>query len=119
MPEQSISLSESVSLSEEPVEPNASGDEFVVTCPPFPETFSALNLDNMKCRPFLERAELMQAQRMPGPRIDPMKYRSHEVPMTAPQPNPEDLVYLQGMPSPDRGQTFHWPHEQRERPSGD
>jgi hypothetical protein len=107
MPEQSLSLSESVSLSD-----NRIGAEVITTCPLLNETRVPLDLTAMGCRPFLERTEQMQAQRMPGPRIDPMKYRAHEIPLEVPLPNPEGLVFKHGMPPPDRGQTLPWPHEQ-------
>lgn len=79
-------------------------------CTGLDETRVELNLPSMGCRPFLERAGLLQAQQMPGPRIDPMKYRAHEIPLEAPLPNPDGLAYLTGDPVPDRGQTLPWPN---------
>jgi hypothetical protein len=107
MTEESLSLSESASLSG-PI-------EFI--CPPLNEEFVPLDLSLASPKPFLERTGLLQAQQMPGPRMDPMKYKSHEIPLEAPQPNPEGLGYLLGIPSPDRGQSIPWPHGPRDAPS--
>lgn len=113
MTEESLSLSESVSLSD-----NRTGAKVETVCPPLNETHIELNLNLMGCRPFLERRGLLQAQRMPGPRIDPRKYKAHWIPLEPPLSNAEDLDHLTGEPTPpDRGQTFHWPHPQREAPT--
>lgn len=112
MGEESLSLSESVSLSD-----NRLGLEVEATCPPLNETRIEFDLNMMGCRPFLERAGLMQAQRMPGPRIDPLKYKAHEVPLEPPLPNADGVEHLTGSPPPDRGQTLHWPHPSLEEPT--
>lgn len=89
---------------------NVDGPGVEADCPGLNETRIALALEMMGCRPFLERAELLQAQRMPGPRIDPAKYKAHEFPIEPPLPNAEGVNYLTGAPPPDRGQTYPWPH---------
>ena len=79
-------------------------------CCPDTETEVVYDWQLSSAKSFLERVSLLQAQRMPGPRMDPESLRSHNIPLVAPQPNPEGQHHLEGEPVPDRGQTFHWPH---------
>lgn len=120
MAEQSLSVSESL-------EPNSTGAHVETTCPPLNEERVELDLNLMGCRPFMERSNyycdscpgqegLIQSQRMPGPRINPMGYRAHEIPMEPPIPNAHGVWWLPGVPPPDRGQTYHFPHPQRDLP---
>ena len=68
-----------------------------------PDTKSGVN--------FLERSGLLFAYRNPAPKISPLDFLVHSIPLEAPLPLPELQRGLEGSPAaPSRGQTKEWPH---------
>lgn len=73
--------------------------------------FSA-NLGGVKG--YLERTGILPTARNPRPRIVPSLLTAHTEPLKAPYPNPDDVKFRMGEPSPDRGVTGEWPYTESE-----
>lgn len=100
----SFQIPESVSVSVETVVPTT------CRCVP-PGVERPINLAVLGgCRSFLEREQIIPADRCPSPRLAPMASLVHTIPLQPPLPLPPLQAYLTGLPVPDRGQTLDWPH---------
>jgi len=95
-----------------------------VSCCPSNEVEATVDYNTAgSAKNFLERIGVLEAARLPSPRIQPGMLRVHTIPLFSPLPLAELQHHFNGENPPDQGKTLEWPHpdlkREEERESGE